>query len=148
MNSLGEAVGTLDLKSSFGSSLDVYNETGMIAYSGKFRFFSSKWEIADPGGELIGVLRVRISFFTKRFEYDAGSRGLFEITSPAFSKEYHIMDDGGQPIASFVRTSKWMQSGAFQLQNSSAVLDSYELVAVVMGVHAIQKRQSAAAASN
>ncbi|MBD2872756.1 hypothetical protein [Paenibacillus arenilitoris] len=145
MDEEGMKVGTVDLKSAFGSSLDIYDASGAKLYEGKFPFFSGKWRITGPDERLFGVLRVRMSFFSKRYEYDAGERGVYEITSPAFSKEYEIADDSGQPSASFARTSGWLQSGAFCLNNRSGRLDSYELVAVVMGVHAIQKAASNAA---
>ncbi len=38
-------------------------------------------------------------------------------------------------------------SGAFVLDNQSEQLDTYELIAVVMGVHAINKRRNSAASS-
>ncbi|GAF07761.1 hypothetical protein JCM16418_1789 [Paenibacillus pini JCM 16418] len=134
-----QAAGSLDLKSAFGSSLDVYNGIGELICSGKFRFFSRKWEVSNGSGNAIGVLRERISFLAKKYEYDAGERGVYDITSPAFSKEYTVYDQGGQRVALFDQTSSWLQSGAFRLQNHSTLLDSYELIAVVMGVHAIRK---------
>ncbi len=142
MNSDGEVVGNMDLKSAFGSSLDVSNHQRQILCSGKFRFFSNKWFISDERNGQMGVLRVRLSFLKKRYEYDAGNRGVYEITSPAFSKEYSIQRSNGEVVASFARTNSWMQTGAFRLQNDSKELDSYELVAVVMGVHEIEKRDS------
>jgi hypothetical protein len=144
MNGAGETVGTIDLKSAFSQSLDIYGQSGEKLYSGRFPFFSGKWHITGPDEQAYGVLRVRMSFFSKRYEYDAGERGVYEITSPAFSKEYDIMGSDGQTVATFARISGWLESGAFCLNNHSSLLESYELVAVVMGVHAIQKQQSAA----
>jgi hypothetical protein len=82
-----------------------------------------------------------MSFFSKRFEYDTHERGSYEITSPGFSKEYSIKNNKGEMVASFAKTSSWIQSGAYHLQNNSDLLDSFELVAVVMGVHSIHKNQ-------
>lgn len=145
MNETGEAAGHLDLKSAFGSSLDVYRPNGFKACSGKFRFMSlGKWEVSDGGGAVLGVLRARMSFMTKRFEYDAGNRGTYAITSPAFSKEYVIESDKGEEAAAFVRTSNWMQPGAFRLSIRSRLVDGYEWIAVVMGIHAIQRRRNSA----
>ncbi|GIO98757.1 hypothetical protein J14TS5_38430 [Paenibacillus lautus] len=148
MDREGSIIGSLDLKSAFGSSLDVYNASGDPVCSGSFRFFSNKWNIVSGNGDELGVLRMRICFFTKKFEYDAGSRGVYEITSPAFSNEYEITDDAGRVIAQFSRISGWLQSGAYQLQNESDVLGDWELVAVVMGIHQIRKRNNNAAASS
>lgn len=148
MDREGRVIGSLDLKSAFGSSLDVYNAGGEIVCNGSFRFFSNKWNITGGNGEELGLLRMRMSFFTKKFEYDAGARGVYEITSPAFSNEYEITDETGRVIAQFSRISGWLQAGAYQLQNESDVLDDWELVAVVMGIHQIRKRNNSAAASS
>lgn len=148
MDKDGGVIGSLDLKSAFGSSLDVYNASRDLVCSGSFRFFSNKWNITDGHGEELGLLRMRISFFTKKFEYDAGQRGVYEITSPAFSNEYEITDHAGRVVAHFSRISGWLQSGAYQLQNESDILGDWELVAVVMGIHQIRKRNNNAAASS
>lgn len=140
MNEAGEVAGSVDLKSAIGSALIVYDLSGARVCGGKFRFLSNKWEISDYGEGLMGVLRARMSFFSKRYEYDAGHRGTYEITSPAFSKEYTIQSTNGETVASFAKINGWLQSGAFCLNNNSSELNGYELVAVVMGVHEIQKR--------
>ncbi|GGD93862.1 hypothetical protein [Paenibacillus nasutitermitis] len=146
MNEKGEKLGELDLKSAFGSSLDIYDAGGRRMYGGKFRFFSNKWEVTQGHDSLVGVLRVRMSFLSKRFEYEAEGRGTYEITSPAFSKEYSIQRiDTQEQVASFERTSGWLHSGAYCLENHSDDLNDYELAAVVMGVQAIRRRQSASA---
>jgi hypothetical protein len=147
MNAAGEQAGTMDLRSMFSASLSVFGPTGELRVTGSFRFFSGKWEIADAGESVLGVLRSRLSFFSKRFEYDAGERGIYTIESPAFSRSYAIHDHAGIEVASFDKTSGWLESGAFCLKNRAALLDSYELIAVVMGVHSIQKRNNAAASS-
>lgn len=144
MDAAGESLGTIDLKSSFGSSLDIYDQTGVKVCGGKFPFFSGKWHISHGEDVILGVVRMRLSFFTKKFEYDAKDRGQFEITAPAFTNEYRVQDSYGQTVATFNRTSSWLQSGAFCLHNHSTLLDSYELIAVVMGIHAIQKQANAA----
>ncbi|ANA81285.1 hypothetical protein PVOR_08965 [Paenibacillus vortex V453] len=144
----GSIIGSLDLKSAFGSSLDVYNASGDHVCSGSFRFFSNKWNIADGHGEELGMLRMRMSFFTKKFEYDAGPRGVYEITSPAYSNEYEIADTAGRGIARFSRISGWLQPGAFELQNDSETLGDWELAALVMGIHQIRKRNNHAASSS
>lgn len=132
--------GHLDLKSSFGSSLDVYDREGRLVCGGAFRSFSNKWEITGAGGEELGVLRARFSLFEKKFEYDAGGRGVYEIHSPAFSREYSVLDHMGREAAHFGRVSGWFSSGAYALESFTDKLDLYELVAVVMGVHSIHKR--------
>jgi hypothetical protein len=85
-----------------------------------------------------------MSFMSKRYEYDAGPRGVYEITSPTFSKEYRIQGYDGRTVAVFNQTSRWFQSGAFHVDNGSPLLDSYELITVVMGVNAIQNRHQSA----
>lgn len=146
MNPNQEQAGHLDLKSIFGSSLDVSDNSGLVC-SGKFRMLTNRWDITSADGRHLGVLRARFSFFSKKYEYDAGSRGTYDVSAPAFSQEYDISGSGGRIVASFRRTSGWFSSGAFVLDNQSEQLDTYELIAVVMGVHAINKRRNSAASS-
>lgn len=148
MSGNGESLGNVDLQSMLSATLSVYGAGSALRYSGKFRFMSGKWEVSDQNGYEVGVLRARFSLFSKKFEYDAGQRGLYAIESPAFSREYTILDESGNVVASFERISGWLQAGAFRLANSSSLLDSYELIAIVLGVHNIQKRQNNAASAS
>lgn len=147
MDMAGEASGTLDLESMMTYTVSVHGPDSSLRYSGKFLFFSNKWEVLDPSGFDVGLLRARFTLFSKRYEYDAGDRGVYGIEAPAFSHEYSILDETETEVASFQKVSGWLQAGAFQLQNHSTQLDSYELIAVIMGVHSIQKRQNNAAAT-
>ncbi|GIP42699.1 hypothetical protein J45TS6_11580 [Paenibacillus sp. J45TS6] len=147
MDASGSELGCIDLKSAFGSSLDIYDSSRNLIYSGKFRVFSNKWNVLDPQGETIGIVRSRMSFLEKKFEYQAGSRGIFTITSPAFSRDFTIVDEQGEVVAGFEKVSGFFSSGAYRLHNNSSEIDSYELIAVIMGVHSIRKRQSQAANS-
>lgn len=144
LNEQEEHAGRLDLKSAFGSSVDIYGQDGALLYKGSFPFFSMKWEVKQAGDRRVGVLKGRFAWFSKRYSYDAGERGQFEITSPAFSKEYDLLDETGTVVARFEKVSGWFSSGAFLLNNECERLDDYELVAVVMGMYAMQKRNNAA----
>ncbi|WP_410513338.1 hypothetical protein PaeBR_02450 [Paenibacillus sp. BR2-3] len=93
------------------------------------------------------MLRYRFSFFTKKFTYETNGRGNYVIMSPAFSKEYAISDESGAIVVRFEQVNSWFSSGAFLLNNECEYLDTYELVAVIMGMHAIQKRHRSAANS-
>jgi uncharacterized protein YxjI len=139
LDAAGTSVGTIDLQSMFTATLTIYGEDAAFRFKGKFRSFSRKWEVTDANHSTIGVLRSRFTLFSKRYEYDAGGRGVYEIESPAFSYSYSILDANEKEVASFEKTSSWLQSGAFCLRNYSSDLDSYELIAVVMGVQSIQK---------
>ncbi|NOU98855.1 hypothetical protein [Paenibacillus planticolens] len=145
LNEQEEEIGHLDLKSAFGSAIDVYGPKSELLCKGGFPFFSNRWEVTGANGEELGVLRSRFAFFTKKFTYETERRGSFEIISPAFSKEYEVTDDSGALVAHFEQVNGWFSSGAFRLSNHSQDLDSYELAAVIMGMHAIQKRQRSAA---
>ncbi|GGH12051.1 hypothetical protein [Paenibacillus segetis] len=145
MNESGGKIGSLDLKGAFGSSLDVYDLADNLLFGGKFQW--GKWEVTAADGRSVGLLKARISFFSKRFTYEAFGRGEFEITSPAMSKEYNIERSNGETVASFSKTNSWMMPGAYCLNNYSSDLDDYELVTVVMGVNAIRKRQQSSANS-
>ncbi|MDR0270886.1 hypothetical protein [Paenibacillus sp.] len=142
INERQEPAGGLDLKSFVGSALDVVGVDGNLVCSGKFRMLSSKWEITDRDSRLLGVLKHRLSFMSKKFIYETEGRGIYEIFSPAFSKEYSITDESGNAVARFEKISGWFESGAFCLRNGSERLDSYELVAVIMGVHETNKREA------
>ncbi|RTE11654.1 hypothetical protein [Paenibacillus whitsoniae] len=138
-------VGHLDLKSAFGSSIHVYGSRDELLCSGKFRFFSSKWVITDGNDDELGVLRSRFTFFSKKYTYEKDGRGSFDIESPAFSKEYEVMDESGALVARFEKVSRWFSSGAYLLDTHSDRLDAYELLAVIMGIHEIQKHTNTAA---
>ncbi|SEO83078.1 hypothetical protein SAMN04487895_112143 [Paenibacillus sophorae] len=47
LNGQGESAGQIDLKSAFGSAIDVYGKDGQLLYKGSFPFFSGKWEVTD-----------------------------------------------------------------------------------------------------
>ncbi|WP_256759730.1 hypothetical protein [Cohnella sp. WQ 127256] len=135
-----EYVGEVDLRSSFGSALDVYGVDGGHLYGGKFPMLSYKWIVTGPGGVEWGQLRYRMSFLSKRYEYDSFTRGVYEITSPAFSREYEIHDEKGVLAATFQKESGWFEASAYCLTTFSDDVDSYEWISVVLGMHEIQKR--------
>ena len=64
-----------------------------------------------------------------------------------FSREYEIFDERGERVAHFEKISGFFSSGAFRLDNTAMKLNDYELVAVIMGVHAIHKRDSASSSA-
>lgn len=140
MDETGHSVGSMDLESMLTSTLSIYGPDSKPRYSGRFRFLSTGWEVWDEAGQEIGFLRARFSMFSKRYEYDAGHRGVYEIEAPAFSHDYDILDERELTVATFQRVSNWLQAGAFKLMNHSDRLDDYELIAVIMGVHSMQKR--------
>lgn len=146
-NSDKEQVGSLDLRSAFSSSVDVLDLNGSVTMSGAFKFFSRKWFITNGAEQEIGELLQRFSFFAKKFEYEAYGRGTYRIESEAFSKDYEIYDQGDNLIAEFRKTSGFFASPAFSLTNHSEELSDEELVAVVMGVSMIHKRNSNSANS-
>ncbi|MGD6801241.1 hypothetical protein [Rossellomorea aquimaris] len=146
-NSHKEKVGELDLKSAFSASMDILNNEGRVMASGKFPFMGNRWIVSGKEGEEMGELKQKWSFFSKRFQYHSFGKGTFSIESEAFSKDYTVLDEKGAVICSFERVSGFFSSPAFKLENYSSALGNQELVAVVMGVNAIQKRNNAAASS-
>jgi hypothetical protein len=141
LNESNERIGEVELHSAFGSTLDVYDQSGQRKYGGKFPIFSHKWSVIDPSGAECGLLRYRLSFLSKKYEYEAYGRGVFEITSPAFSREYEIRDEKGALTASFEKIDGWFAASAYCLDNQAANMDSYEWIAFVLGMNEIQKRQ-------
>lgn len=142
MDGGGNPAGMLDLESMLTSSISVFSQDSSLRCTGKFRFMGNTWEVSNAAGEELGTLRAKFSLFSKRYEYDAGYRGLYTIESPAFSQDYAILDQRETTVATFQKVSGWLQPGAFRLQNDASELDSYELIAVIMGVHSIQKRHN------
>ncbi|MFD0693947.1 hypothetical protein ACFQZT_07570 [Paenibacillus sp. GCM10027628] len=140
LNEKNERVGEVDLRSAFGSALDVFDRTGNQVYGGKFAMLSNKWIVTGPSGDECGILRHRMSFMSKRYEYDAFGRGIYEIESEAFSREYEISDESGSVTASFEKVNGWFSASAYCLTNQTNEIDSYEWIAVILGMHEIQKR--------
>ncbi|WP_282937919.1 hypothetical protein [Paenibacillus sp. RC67] len=145
VNENNDKLGELNLQSMFTAGIHVLDERGDVSYSGKFRFFSNAWLVFDRYGEEIGVLKAKMSLFSKRYWYE-GSQGELEIESPAFSREYTVSTMGGETVAEFKRTDGFFGAGAFALSNHSKI-PMEELILVVMGVHAIQKRHNNAAST-
>jgi hypothetical protein len=139
-------VGELDLKSAFSSSVDVLDNDGNLVMTGKFGFFSNKWRISDSSGVEVGVLKQKLSLLSKKFEYDSNGRGILSILAEAFSRQYEIFDEQSRLIARFERVSGFFSSPAFQLTNYHEKFPTEELIAVVMGINAIQQRNNSAAA--
>lgn len=140
-------VGRLDLLSAFNSGVHVCDRQERVLCRGGFRPFSSKWVVTDGAGEDIGLLKAKFSLFSKRFEYESCRGAGFSIESPAFSREYDMLNASGIRVARFEKISGPFSAGAFRLVNYGSPLSTEELICVVMGVHAIQKRQQAQAGS-
>ncbi|MBM6616425.1 hypothetical protein JR050_01850 [Bacillus sp. RD4P76] len=147
-NEAKEKVGELDLKSAFSSSIEVLNDKGEHIVTGKFTFFGNRWIVSDYHQQELGELKAKFSFFTKKYQYHAMDRGMYMIESEAFSRKYDIYDMNSNLVGSFEKVSGFFSSPAFRLMNHSEHLSSHELIAVVMGVSNIQKRNSAAANSS
>ena len=145
-NEQQQLLGYLNLKSAFGSALEVYDAANALMYSGKFPLLSGKWQVFNSDHTIIGVLRNKFTFFAKKYAYDAYAGGDFSISSEAFSRNYEIHDEYGAKVAGFEKVSGWFSSEAYCLENTSEQLNSYELIAVIMGMNAIQKRHRSSAA--
>ncbi|TFB13783.1 hypothetical protein E3U55_15375 [Filobacillus milosensis] len=136
-----EKIGYLDLKSAFSSGVEIGDVDGTRKLKGYFPFISGKWNIDDAEESNIGILRSRFSFFTKVYEYTSKDGEVYKIESEAFSKEYTIMNQNGDLVCDFKKVNNFFESAAFQLTDYTDKISTYEWVAVVMGVNAIQKRR-------
>ncbi len=142
----GKKIGIIDLESFFSSSLTIYSNAKEPLLKGHFKFLSNKWFIENVAeGKEVGYVRSRFSFLEKRYEYEAYGRGIYTITSPAFSREYTITDSNGKPIGQFNKINNFFESAAFKLENHSEQLAWIELIVVIMGVNEIQKRHQRSA---
>ncbi|MBH0156305.1 hypothetical protein IHV10_08015 [Fictibacillus sp. 5RED26] len=136
--------GVLDLKSAFSSGVSIENETGRVLVEGSFPFMSGKWIVKQSDGKELGVVKSAFAFFSKRYRYITNDH-TYEIEAPAFSKEYTIFDESKSEIATFNKVNGFFQAPAYELKNNSDALLTEELIAVVMGVNAIEKRNQSSA---
>ena len=136
--------GVLDLKSAFSSGVSIENETGRVVVEGSFPFMSGKWIVKQSDGKELGVVKSAFAFFSKRYRYITNGH-TYEIEAPAFSKEYTIFDESKSEIATFNKVNGFFQAPAYELKNNSDALLTEELIAVVMGVNAIEKRNQSSA---
>lgn len=134
-------IGKIDLRSAFSAAVDIKTPDGKIILSGSFGFFSNTWYVKDHEEKGIGELRERFAFFKSFYEYKAHGRGTYRLESPAFSREYTLFDKNDDLAAEFKRTDSFFEAAAFELSDYTPDLGSEELVAVVMGMNAIQKRR-------
>ncbi|TMW70343.1 hypothetical protein [Alteribacter natronophilus] len=140
-NEAGEETGSLDLQSAFNSNVDILSRNGEMLMQGSLAFLLNQWKITGDRGEETGVLKQNFTLFSRKFEYRAGSRGTYRIEGEPFSHQYTIAGEDGYMHGDFHRTSAFFQSGSFELINHSDVLTDEELIAVVMGVHMLNKRK-------
>lgn len=140
-----EIVGKLDLKSAFTSTIDVLDLQGNILISGKFPIFSNKWVVTNQAGEELGFVRARFSFFAKKYEYIAHNRGIYRIDSETFSKTFEILTEKGKRVGQFKKVNEFFSTPAFEMSQDKQDIEIGEMIAVVMGVNAIQKRSHSVA---
>ncbi|MFA9557105.1 hypothetical protein ACERII_07370 [Evansella sp. AB-rgal1] len=141
-----ERVGSLDLKSAFTSRVEVLDKGNNVIVKGHFPLLTFGWVITDGNDNELGKLRQRISFFTKRYEYEARGRGVYKIHSEAFSKEYEVTNEADEKVVEFRRLSGFFESPVYQLVNNSDKISNEEAIAIVMGVNMITKRNNNSAA--
>ena len=91
--------------------------------------------------EALGRVKSVFFSFSKKYTYHAFNRGKLSIESPAFSRNYIIYDDRNNEVATFKRINNFMSSPAYEVQNKTDFFTIAELIVVVMGVNAIQKRR-------
>lgn len=137
----GDTIATLDLISMFSSGVELQDRNGNVQYSGRFQFFSNRWEVTDVSGNRVGELLHRIAFLAKRYTYEAFERGVFTIESEPFSRQYSVHDEGGNEVASLRKVNTWLEPAAYELINDAENLPTGEMIVVVMGMNAIQKRE-------
>ncbi|MGD6833708.1 hypothetical protein ACQCT5_16170 [Sutcliffiella halmapala] len=137
-----KVVGVLDLRSAFSSKVDVKTPDGEIVVSGAFAFFSNRWVVSNHREAEIGQLRKKMAFFKSVYEYHTNDRGVFRLENPAFSKEFTLYHPNENLAAHFKRINGFFESSAFELTNLCSDLSTEELVAVVMGMNEIKKREA------
>lgn len=135
-----EQIGQLDLKSAFSSSVDVQDRDGKVIAKGFFPFMSRKWHVVGDDESQRGILKQKITFFSKKFEYVSDHFGVLVIESAAFSNEYRMMDENEEVVVEFKKISGFFEVPVFQLKNGTESIENEEMIAIVMGVNMINKR--------
>ncbi|MDQ0481776.1 hypothetical protein [Guptibacillus hwajinpoensis] len=143
VNENQEKIGSLNLKSVFSPKVEVENKQGEVILEGSFTFLSNKWVVLNGDGDQLGVVKTSFSFFSKQYKYFTRGK-VIEIESPAFSKEYRMVDENGIEVATFRKVNAFFQTTAFELHNSSDDVQTEELIAVIMGVNAFEKTAASA----
>ncbi|WP_137789328.1 hypothetical protein [Bacillus sp. E(2018)] len=136
--------GVLDLRSAFSSGVSIEDESGRVIVEGGFPFLSGKWVVKQPDGKEYGVVKSSFAFFSKRYHYVTNEQ-TYEIEAPAFSKEYTLFDENKLEVATFKKVNGLFQAAAYELKHNSERMLTEELIAVVMGVNAIEKRNRSSA---
>ncbi len=139
MEEEGNVIGHVDLRSMFGASLEVFDQEGSTLFQGKFPLFSRRWSVLGPAEREVGELRPRLAFLSKRYEYVSFGRGIYEISSPAFSDAYEIADEAGGMAAGFRKVSSWLLPSAYRMETYTSSVGEMEWVCVILGMNAIQK---------
>jgi uncharacterized protein YxjI len=137
-----EIVGDIDLQSFLTSGITVLDQTGEKIVNGKFGALSNKWKIFDNNDQQIGELKQKLTLFSKKYEYTSAKQQTYRIQGEAFSKEYEIVDGQDNIVGKFEKVSGFFSSAAYKLSNFSEQLANEELIAVVMGVNALEKRRN------
>jgi len=140
-NESQQKIGSINLRSSFTSSVSVENELGESIVEGSFLPLSNRWVVKHSYGDELGKVKMAFTLFSKSYHYTNHSSNRFKIEAPAFSKEYMIMDENKKVVAMFQKVSGVFQAAAYELRNDSEILSTEELIAVVMGVNAIERRR-------
>ncbi|MGX4671014.1 hypothetical protein JNUCC74_17840 [Cerasibacillus sp. JNUCC 74] len=147
-NEQNEKIGYLDLKSVFSSGVTVYDQHTTKLAEGRFKgFFSSQWIVMNANGVMLGTLKTSWFSFSKKYTYTTSNGDLYNIHSPAFSREFTISDEQNHEIASFRRNNSFFSSSAYELLNHTDKLTMEEFIIIVMGVNAIEKNKQASAAN-
>jgi|GEM_PF-1245206 len=139
LNSKGEKVGVIDLKSAWTSSIAIYDASDALICTGNFRTFSLKWDVKDAKGKNMGTIRDSSSFFKRKYQYETEGRGVYTIEIAPFMGACTVVDAYRSIAATFQQINGWLQADAFRLRNHSPWLNHYELIAIIFGMHQINK---------
>lgn len=139
-----EIVGELNMKSAFTSTIDILDIKGNHLINGKFPLFSNRWTITNQKQEELGFLRSRFSFFAKKYEYTAQDRGIYKIETEVMFNKYEIVDQTGSRIGQFSIIKNFFMAPAYELIQFKEDLEINEMIAIITGINAIQKRSHSA----
>ncbi|GGN97962.1 hypothetical protein [Saccharibacillus kuerlensis] len=129
----GTAAGMLDRRA-MTSLVHVLDNEEYVMYQGRMERHPRSWVVRNEYDEVVGRLRKRAGVSFKHFVYDAGTRGVFEITKDSAARRYRIEGPDGIIFAEWDR--RWGRTVAYRLQpeSGSGTVSQHEWIAALLGL--------------
>src|SRR5690606_35222992 len=114
---------------------------------GKFAPLTNQWKIFDQNNQQLGIVKPKFFSFSKKYTYTRLDDVMFFINAPALSRDFTVYYEKDDVVATFIRMNGFFSSASYEIHLHSS-LEMEELIAVVMGVNAIEKRKRSSSANS